>query len=198
MKLYAVALAALVPSLAVTPVNLEKAKALGTPSAPVRIELYSDYQCPACKGFHDSLLPVLVKDYVLSGKVYFVSREFPLPGHPYSREAANYATAAAQIGKYKQVVAAIFRSQASWSTSGKVWDAVATALTPAEQKKVQELAADPSITAAVQQELQMGQANRVNQTPTLVIIRGQKRYPFAGPDPSNYPIMRSLIDGLLK
>jgi protein-disulfide isomerase len=198
MKVYAVAVAALLPCLAASLAEVNKAKTLGSPSAPVRLDIFSDFQCPACKGFHENLLPNIVRDYVVPGKVFLVSHEFPLPMHPYSREAANYATAAARIGKYQQVAAALFKNQVAWSANGKVWDAVAAVLSPTEQKKVQELAKDPTVVGEVQQDVQFAQAQKVNQTPTVNVSRAGKAYAFPGPDPANYPLMKSLIDGLLK
>lgn len=198
MKPYAVALVALLPCLAASLGDVDKAKTLGNPGAPVRIELFSDFQCPGCKAFHEMLLPVIIRDYVVPGKAYIFNHEFPLTMHPYSREAANLATAAATIGKYQRVADVLFLNQGSWSTSGKVWDTVASVLTPAEQKKVQALAKDPAILAQVQQDVEAGQAQRVPQTPTIVVSRGTKRYSFPGPDQGNYPLLRSLIDGLLK
>jgi protein-disulfide isomerase len=198
MKVFAVALVALLPCLAASLGDVERAKTLGSPGAPVRIDLFSDFQCPACKVFHEVTLPVLVKDYVATGRAYIVSHEFPLPMHPYSREAAGYATAAAQLGKYQEVCDALFKNQTVWAGNGKVWDAVAAALTPAEQKKVQAAAKDPGVLADVQQGVDMGKMQRINETPTIIISRGTKRYPFPGPNPQNYPLLRALIDGLLK
>ena len=198
MKVSAVAIVALLPCLAASLGDVEKAKSVGNPGAPVRIEVFSDFQCPACKGFHETLLPILVRDYVAPGRVYITSHEFPLTMHPYSREAANYATAAAQVGKYPQVCDALFKNQATWGANGKVWDTVAAVLTPAEQKKVQALAKDPSVLTQVQQDLDMGSMQRINQTPTIVVSRGQRRYPFPGPDAGTYPLLRALIDGLSK
>src|SRR5258705_13372883 len=100
MKVFALALAAILPCLAASP-DIEKGKISGNPSAPIRLEIFSDFQCPACKALHDQVLPALMKDYVIPGKVYIVSREFPLPMHPSSREAAHYATAAARLGIYQ-------------------------------------------------------------------------------------------------
>src|SRR4051794_28758435 len=102
MRLPAIALLALLPCVAASLGDVDKTKSIGNPTAPVRIDVYSDFQCPACKGFHENVLPVLVRDYVAAGKVYIVSREFPLTQHQYSREAAGYAVAAAQVGKYQQ------------------------------------------------------------------------------------------------
>src|SRR5215472_2012757 len=137
MKLYVAAAVALLPALAATMADLDKGKTWGNTSAPVRIELYSDFQCPGCKAFHENLLPMIIRDYVAPGKAYIHNHEFPLTIHPYSREAANLATAAATIGKYQQVGDALFLNQPSWASTGKVWDTVAAVLTPAEQKTVQ-------------------------------------------------------------
>lgn len=198
MRLPAIALVALLPCMAASLGDIEKARSIGNPSAPVRIDLYSDFQCPGCKVFHEMLLPVIIRDYVQAGKVYVTSHEFPLPQHPYSREAAGYAVAAAQVGKYPQVADVLFKNQTTWGANGKVWDTVATVLTPVEQKKVQSLAKDPSVLAQVQQDVDSGQMQKVGQTPTVFVVKGQKRYPFGGPDPGNYPLLRALIDGLLK
>jgi protein-disulfide isomerase len=81
MKLSAFTLVALLPCLAASLGDIEKSKSIGSPTAPVRIEVYSDFQCPACKGFHEAVLPMLVRDFVAQGKVYVVCREFPLNMH---------------------------------------------------------------------------------------------------------------------
>ncbi|HEY2012491.1 MAG TPA: thioredoxin domain-containing protein [Bryobacteraceae bacterium] len=174
------------------------AKVVGNPNAPVCMDLYSDFQCPSCKVFHDTALPVIMKDYVATGKVYIVSHEFPLAMHPHAREAAGLATAAARVGKYQAVGDALFRDQAKWAESGKLWDTLATVLTPEEQAKVKALANDPSVLGQVQQDMDLARSLKINQTPTVFVSRGQKRYPFPGPSLNNYTLLKSLIDDLLK
>src|SRR5215468_3766888 len=163
MRISVAAFLWLAPALVAAP-PIDKAKAFGNPAAPITIELFSDFQCPSCRSLHMSMLPALMKDYVVPGKAYLVYREFPLPGHNHSREAAAYACAAARVGKYEQVADALFQNQPSWSNDGKVFETVSTALTPAEQKKVQVLAKDPGIVNEVQQDVQEGQLAGVNQT----------------------------------
>ena len=80
MKVLVLALAALLPCLAASS-DADPGKSLGSPSAPIRIEVFSDFECPACKGLHEQVLPLLMKDYIISGKVFLVSREFPLRMH---------------------------------------------------------------------------------------------------------------------
>src|SRR5579863_3219102 len=79
-----------------------KGNAFGNPAAPVMIEVFSDFQCPACKLLHDTELPRLMKEYVIPGKAYLIYRYFPLEMHPYGRKAAEVVAAAAQLGKYEQ------------------------------------------------------------------------------------------------
>jgi len=195
MRISVAALVSLVPALVAAP-PIDKGKAFGNPSAPITIELFSDFQCPSCRSLHMGLLPALMRDYVVPGKAYLVYREFPLPGHSHSREAAAYACAAARVGKYEQVADVLFQNQPTWSNDGKVFETVAAALTPTEQKKVQALAKDPAVLSEVDQEVQEGQAERVNSTPTMLIVHGAKKYPITGG--LNYNLLRSFLDGLTK
>jgi protein-disulfide isomerase len=188
-------LAALIPCLG-QPLPADKDKAFGNPAAAVRLDVFSDFECPACRDFHITMLPQIEKDYGASGGIYIVSHEFPLniPAHKYSREAANYATAAARIGKYEAVADRLFLNQVAWSASGKVWETVATVLTPAEQKKVLALSKDDSVLAEVQSDVALGNKLAVNSTPSLFLQHGMQRFPL--PWPLTYTLFRSMVDGL--
>src|SRR5579875_525072 len=169
MKLSCALALTLLP-LVVAASPIDKGKAFGNPAAPVTIELFSDFQCPSCRALHMDLLPNIMRDFVIPGKAYLVYKEFPLPMHNHSREAAAYACAAARVGKYEQVADVLFQNQPTWANDGKVFQTVASVLTPAEQKKVEMLAKDPAVLAEVQDDVQEGQVKRVNQTPTMIII----------------------------
>src|SRR4051794_7991849 len=173
MKRFALALALLLPCYAATP-EIDKAKAMGSPTAPITLEVFASFDCPHCKDLHETTMPLIIRDYVVPGKVYLVNREFPLSGqyHPYAREAALYATAAGRVGKYQQVAEALFKTQPAWAVKGEVWSYVAPALTPADQKKVQLLAKDPGVVAEVEREYQEGVAAGVNATPTVILTQG--------------------------
>src|SRR5438270_9138880 len=110
MKLCVLALTALFSCLAASPA-VDKAKAVGNPGAPLLMEVFSSFDCPHCKIMRESFEPQVIRDYVMTGKVYLVHREFPLTGqgHQYAREAAAYATAAARIGKYEQVADTLYK-----------------------------------------------------------------------------------------
>jgi protein-disulfide isomerase len=197
MKRYAVVFAALVCCVAATP-DIDKGKYIGVPTAPIRIDVFSDFECPACKNFHETLLPLIVKDYVMPGKVLIVNREFPLAiaAHKFSREEANYATAAAHLGIYQPVADALFRDQPAIVNGAQPWPTVASVLSPEQQKKVQALAKDPAVLAEVQRDVEAGTKERVNSTPTIIVTHGTQHFPL--PYPINYVYLRSLLDGFLK
>jgi protein-disulfide isomerase len=175
--------------------QIDRAKSFGNPSAPLTIELFSDFQCPSCRALHMQELPLIMKDFVNPGKAYLVYKEFPLSQHAHSKEAATLACASARVGKYEQVADALFQNQPSWETSGRVFETVASVLTPAERTKVQALAKDPAVIKEVEDDLQEGQFERVNQTPTMIIIRNGKKYPIGGA--LNYDLLKRFLDELI-
>lgn len=176
--------------------DIDRSKSFGNPSAPLTIELFSDFQCPSCRALHMQQMPLIMRDYVNTGKAYLVYREFPLPMHAHAKEAAALACASARVGKYEQVADVLFANQPSWEESGKVFETVASVLTPTEQKKVQALSKDPSVLKEVADDMQEGQLERVNQTPTMMVIRGIRKYPIGGMLP-NYDLLRRFLDDLL-
>jgi protein-disulfide isomerase len=170
-------------------------KGRGQSNARILLEVYSDYQCPYCKTLYENTLRPLITDYVDTGKVYLIHREFPLPRHAFAMRAACYACAANRVGKYEQVGDVLFREQQSWSASGKVDETVSSVLTSEEAKKVRALARDPSIAAEVREDIQAGQTARVDGTPTMILTCGQKQYRI--PATASYPVLRRFVDQLL-
>ncbi len=63
---------------------------LGDEDAPVTIIEFSDYQCPLCERFWSETLPLIREQYIDTGKVRFVYRDFPLSStHPMAQPAAE-------------------------------------------------------------------------------------------------------------
>lgn len=72
---------------------------LGDKNAPVTIVEFSDYECPFCKRHFDDTLPQLIKNYVDTGKVKIVFRDFPLSFHdPLATKEAVAANCAGEQG----------------------------------------------------------------------------------------------------
>ena len=65
---------------------------IGSEDAPVTIIEFSDYQCPFCRKFWVETLPLIKSEYVDTGKVKFVYRDFPLTSlHPMAFPSAEAA-----------------------------------------------------------------------------------------------------------
>ena len=74
---------------------------LGAPEAPLTLIEFSDYQCPFCRRFAETTLPLLKRDYIETGKLRYVFRDFPLDRlHPQARKAAEAAHCAGDQGQY--------------------------------------------------------------------------------------------------
>lgn len=170
-------------------------RAVGPVIAKVRIDVYSDFQCPSCKGLAEGTLKRVREDYALKGKIRLVHHDFPLPQHQYAKRAAILASAADKLGKFEEVSEALFRLQDSWSVSGKVEDAVDSVLTPEERTRLREIAKDPAIETAIQGDIDLGRRLNVSSTPTMIITANSKPSPVVGV--VSYPIISRYLDSLL-
>lgn len=74
---------------------------LGDPNAPITILEWGDYQCTFCYRFHQNTLDTIIEDYIKTGKVKLVFKDFPLNG-PDSILAAEAAYCADEQEKYWQ------------------------------------------------------------------------------------------------
>ena len=175
------------------------AKALGSKNAPITIEVFEDFQCPACRNFFETSLKQVIDDYVTPGKVYLIHRDFPLDMHPFSHQAARLANAAAELGQFETVERALFDSQDQWSANGKIEEALASTIPAAQLKKIRDYQAAHinDINATIERERMMGVQRKVNQTPTIYVTsRGKtEALPGGGVD---YKLLRNYLDYLLR
>ncbi|HEY4634944.1 MAG TPA: DsbA family protein [Rhodospirillales bacterium] len=121
-----VLLAAVTPLTVVAAIaSMEEAMAemsLGKDNAPVTMVEYSSLGCPHCAAFHFETLPKIKTDYIDTGKLRLVYRDFPL-GTP-SLAAAMVARCAGR-DRYFGFVELLFRSQSQWSQSNNPLEAIA-------------------------------------------------------------------------
>jgi protein-disulfide isomerase len=85
--------------------------AMGDPNAPIKIEEFSDFQCPYCDRFHQETEPQLVSTYVTNGTVYFVYRSFGDFIGAESQAAAEAAYCAGDQNKYWDYHDILFANQ---------------------------------------------------------------------------------------
>jgi len=72
----------------------------GDKNAPVTIIEFSDYECPFCTRFYTQTLAQIQKEYIDTGKVKFVYRDFPLGFHQNAQKAAEAAECAGEQDRY--------------------------------------------------------------------------------------------------
>jgi len=183
------------PQTAASIPDLDPHEALGSKNAPVVMEVFSDFQCPACKTLYVSTNRQLMDNYVSTGKVYLIHRDFPLPMHSHSKVAAQYSRAAAQIGKLEPVEDVLFQNQEKWEQTGDVDGTVASVLSSSEMTKVRGLVKAGSLDAAIAKDQALGNTYRVNQTPTTIFHSNGQTFPYAGV--MNWEILKQFLDQLL-
>jgi protein-disulfide isomerase len=175
--------------------DVDPRRAYGSKSAPITMEVFSDFQCPACKQLYKSTNQLLLDNYVNTNKVYLIHRDFPLPMHAYSRIAARYVRAASQLGKSEQAEKALFDNQEKWEQSGDVDGTLAAALSSADMTKIRAVAKGTSLDAVIEKDVTLGKGYNVNQTPTTIIHYKGQTYPVVGV--VNYDVLHSFLDQLL-
>jgi protein-disulfide isomerase len=85
--------------------------ALGRADAPVTIVEFSSLTCPHCAAFEQNVFPMLQSQYIDTGKVRFVSREFPLDLRAASGSMLARCIANGDAPKYFEVVDMLFKRQ---------------------------------------------------------------------------------------
>jgi protein-disulfide isomerase len=182
----------------VTPAALTAAKSVGSSSAPIRIDEFSDFECPMCRTFYQGTLRLVIDNYASTGKVFVVHHDFPWSFHAHSREAARWAHAAAAAGHFEPVEQALFEKQDDWGSTGKIEPVLAGVLSPAQMKIVETIYQRQSaqLDAAIDADLAAGHARNVNATPTIFVTAHGNTQPLP-PGGVSYALMKQYLDYLL-
>src|SRR3990172_6070851 len=73
---------------------------------------FSDFQCPFCERFYRETLPQIEREYISTGKVRMVYRDFPIDNiHKDAQKAAEAAQCAGEQGKYWNMHDKLFENQ---------------------------------------------------------------------------------------
>jgi protein-disulfide isomerase len=161
---------------------------LGRPDAPVTIDLYEDFQCPACEAWGRTVFPSLASNELAAGRVKVVFHDMAFLG-PESADAGRAAHAAAQQGRFWDMWATLYANQGR-ENSGAFSRVRLIAMADRLGLDVARFEADMDSTAAGaaidSSRADAGRAG-VSSTPTL-IIGGRA---FVGLQP--YPAIASAI-----
>jgi protein-disulfide isomerase len=175
----------------------------GSADSPVKIEVFSDFQCPACAHhFHHTIQRVLqnYKDRV--GVVYY---EFPMERHQYARLASRYVSAAARLEDQQKLLAlfeALFADRDNWVKDGNLEASVARALSPEDFQKVKSVMETERdiIEEEINRSIREGINRDIPATPTIFISNAGKREIVVMPPNAKdmYTVLSWRLNGLLR
>jgi protein-disulfide isomerase len=143
---------------------------LGQADAPVTIDLYEDFQCPACQGWGEGVFPRLAENELADGTAQLVFHGMSFIG-PESTTAANAAYAAGEQGRFWDMWSTIYANQGR-ENSGALGRARLVAMAERLGLDMSKFEADmDSAAASASLATSIGEAGAagVSSTPTLVI-----------------------------
>jgi protein-disulfide isomerase len=144
---------------------------MGDSAARVWMVIVSDFECPYCKMWHDSVDQQLRDEYVKTGKVRLAFVNFPLSQHPNAVPASEAAMCAGAQGKFWEMHDAIFATQAQWKTQP---GGMPTLLSLANRigvdyEEVQRCMQADRMVPMIQSDYQRAVQAGANSTPTFII-----------------------------
>ena len=172
---------------------------LGERDAPVTIVEFSDYQCPYCQRYSMTVFPAIKRDYINTGKVLYVFRDFPLSSiHQQAAKAHESAHCAGEHNKYWEMHDVLFQKQKDL-------------VVPSLKQYAADLGIDPNTfrdcldsgrySAEIQKDIGNGTAAGVRGTPSFFIGRSESGETITGTIIRGaQPLSRfqQVIDELLK
>lgn len=148
-------------------------KILGDENAPVTIVEYASMTCGHCANFHKRTWPDLKKDYIETGKVRFIFREYPLNNEAY---AMSMLARCAPADKYFEIVDIMFEQLRSGALSGEFLPALTNLSKQIgyTQESFNEcLTNQGMLDALVAEQKRASDEFGVNSTPTFFINGGK-------------------------
>ena len=183
-------------------IAIDGSPVLGNADAPVTIVEFTDYQCPYCRRHANGAFAQIKKDYVETGKVRYVVRQFPLKAiHPKAVKASEASLCAGDQDQYWEMHHRIFNKTKSFSQEEWVRHAEALSL---DMDTFNDCLKSGQKTPKVEQDLKEG---------TALGMRGTPGFFFGRTDPNDpnkfkavefirgafgFPKFKQAIDKLLK
>jgi len=171
----------------------------GNPMAPIVVVEYSDYDCPFCKQFHETMNTIM-KDYGVSGKVAWVYRQMPLAQlHPNAPKISQAAYCVRELGG----------TDPFWKFSDLVFgereinEKTNMTRLPEYAEKAGVKRADfttclnsDKYKDAVDKSIAEGATAGAQGTPYSIVVVGDQQAVINGAQP--YPVVKQIIDNLVK
>ncbi|HSW38706.1 MAG TPA: thioredoxin domain-containing protein [Acidobacteriota bacterium] len=170
----------------------------GSLNSPIRIEVFSNFQCGACRVlFLETIQPIL-REYSSKDKVCVIYYEFPLSYFPLAHEAARYSEAASRMGlsTLLRLIETFYLNQDDWGQSGDLAAAAAKVLSANDMGTLRRIMQDPGINDAVEKHYRFGMQKNIGSTPTMFITYPGRNQKVEGV--VSYQVMKRFLDSILK
>lgn len=183
-------------------VSVDDDPVLGREDAPLTIIEFSDFQCPFCRTFWSRTLDQLTTNYIDTGRIKFVYRDFPISSiHPGAQPAAEATECADDQGKYWEMHDKIFERQNEQGRGTVQFDVADLKAWAAEiglnMEEFNDCLDSGKYAQEVQKDLLDGQRAGVRGTPTFFIGTEQDGYvELVGAQP--YAAFRQVIEAELE
>jgi protein-disulfide isomerase len=140
----------------------------GDANAPITLIEYSSLSCPHCARFQTEVLPSIKKDYIDTGKVKLIQRDFPL--NKPAVQAAQLAHCAGPM-RYSALVDVLFKTQDQWLNDQAVEKLAQIAATAGMDRPTFDAClANKDIEGKIVASRKAGEeAFQVNATPTFIV-----------------------------
>ena len=168
---------------------------VGNPNAPITILEWGDFQCTFCYRFHESSWGIIQREYIETGIVNLVFKDFPLNG-PDSVLAAEAAYCAEDQGKYWSYHDELYANWAGertgWITDDSLNQFAITS--DLDIEKFNSCLDDHKYRQRVLDLEQFGREIGIDATPSFLIFNDEKIIKITGNQPID--VFRKVIDGL--
>lgn len=146
---------------------------LGKKEAPVTVIEYASLSCPHCAHFHNAVVPTLEKEYIESGKVRYILRQYPL-NEP-ALKAAMLVDCVGEEGgaeRYYTFAKVLFNAQDRWAFDTNFMSSLATfaSVGGVSKEKFTACTSDPAREKKILQQRKSAEAElKVNRTPYVFV-----------------------------
>jgi protein-disulfide isomerase len=175
---------------------------IGNPNAPVVMAVWFDYQCPACQFNEQNLISPLVDEYVKTGKLKIIFKDFAFLGLPQIPDSMNLALMARAVwegypDKFYEWHKIVFDNQGDENTGWATKDVIANLtqkVSGIDMAVIEGLLVKNSAkyTTAIENSKKEGIKFGINATPSFIL--GDKLQVGV----PQYAVVKQMIDSLLK
>lgn len=179
------------------PASTDDDSVLGEEDSPVTLIEFVDYQCPFCKRFFDQTLSQIKTEYIDTGKVKLVMRDFPLSFHQNAQKTSEATECAGDEGKFWEMHDTLFQKQDEWASASNVNDLLKKyAADLGLSSSFDSCLDDGTYAQEVQKDFADGSSAGINGTPGFWVIgKDGKGQQISGAVP--FQNFKTVIDSLL-